>query len=62
MMWLLIIQKAVKSGITVADWDLTVAQSPSLLSDDGIHIKGRQGNELYADLILKSLQAAQPMP
>jgi len=48
--------------ITVADWDLTVAQSPSLLSDDGIHIARNQGNELYAELILRALEATQPMP
>ncbi|MCL2111393.1 MAG: hypothetical protein FWH32_03935 [Clostridiales bacterium] len=50
------------SYITVADWDLTVAQSPSLLSSDGVHIARRQGNELYADLILRALEVAQPMP
>ena len=50
------------SYITVADWDLTIAQSPKLLGGDGIHIKGRQGNELYADLILRALQVARPKP
>jgi hypothetical protein len=50
------------SYITVADWDLTVAQSPSLLSDDGIHISKAQGNELYADLIVKALEVTKPMP
>ena len=48
------------SFITVADWDLTIAQSPSLLSGDGIHIAGRRGNELYADLILKALEVTKP--
>jgi hypothetical protein len=50
------------SYITLADWDLTIAQSPRLLSDDGIHIGGRQGNELYADLILRALEVTKPMP
>ena len=49
------------SYITVADWDLTIAQSPSLLGDDGIHISKKQGNQLYADLILRALEAAKPM-
>ena len=48
------------SYITVADWDLTIAQSPSLLSDDGIHIAKNQGNALYADLILKALEVSKP--
>jgi len=48
--------------VTVADWDLTVAQSPGLLSDDGIHIAKNQGNTLYADLILRALEVAQPKP
>jgi hypothetical protein len=48
------------SFITVADWDLTIAQSPGLLSSDGIHLAGKRGNELYADLILKALEVAQP--
>jgi len=48
--------------IAVADWDLTIIKSPSLLSDDGIHIGKRQGNELYATLILWALEVAQPMP
>ena len=52
----------VYSYITVADWDLTIAQSPSLLSDDGIHINRKQGNELYASLILRALEWTQPMP
>ena len=52
----------VYSYITVADWDLTIAQSPGLLSDDGIHVGKRQGNELYASLILAALEKAQPMP
>ena len=46
--------------VTVADWDLTVAQSPGLLGDDGIHIGKRQGNELYANMILGALEATQP--
>ena len=48
--------------VTVADWDLTIAQSPGLLSGDGIHIAGRRGNELYADLILRALEVTQPKP
>lgn len=48
------------SYITVADWDLTIAQSPGLLSDDGIHISKKQGNGIYADLILHALEAAKP--
>ena len=52
----------VYSYITVADWDLTIAQSPSLLSNDGVHINRRQGNELYATLILRALESTQPMP
>ena len=48
--------------ITVADWDLTVAQSPGLLSSDGIHIAKNQGNALYAELILRALEVAQPRP
>ena len=50
------------SYITAADWDLTVSQSPNLLSDDGIHIGKKQGNELYAELILRALEAIKPMP
>ena len=48
--------------IAVADWDLTIAQSPSLLSSDGVHIAKRQGNELYAELILRALEVASPKP
>jgi len=48
--------------VTVADWDLTIAQSPNLLSDDGIHIAKAQGNVLYADLIVRALEFAQPRP
>jgi len=47
--------------ITVADWDSTVSQSPSLLSDDMVHIARKQGNELYADLILRALESTMPM-
>ena len=47
--------------ITVADWDLTIAQSPGLLADDGIHIRKKQGNELYANLILSALDVTRPM-
>jgi hypothetical protein len=50
------------SYIAVADWDMTIAQSPSLLADDNVHINGKQGNELYADLILRALEVARPMP
>ena len=50
------------SYIAVADWDMTIAQSPSLLVDDNVHIKNKQGNELYADLILKALEVTMPMP
>ena len=50
------------SYITIADWDLTIVQSPSLLSDDGIHISKKQGNEIYAKLILRALEVAKPMP
>jgi len=49
------------SYITVADWDLTIAQSPSLLGDDGIHVSKSQGNDLYASLILKALEVTRPM-
>jgi len=48
--------------VTVADWDLTIAQNPSLLSDDGIHVAGTQGNVLYADLIVRALEVSQPRP
>jgi len=48
--------------VTVADWDLTIAQSPSLLSDDGIHIAKNQGNVLYAELIVRALEVSQPKP
>ena len=48
--------------VTVADWDLTIAQSPGLLSSDGIHIAKGQGNQLYAELILRALEVAQPKP
>ena len=48
--------------VTVADWDLTIKQSPSLLGDDGIHIAGNQGNVLYADLILRALEVSKPKP
>ena len=48
--------------VTVADWDLTIAQSPNLLADDGIHIARSQGNVLYAELILRALEVAQPRP
>ncbi|MDR3305636.1 MAG: hypothetical protein LBS85_06405 [Clostridiales Family XIII bacterium] len=50
------------SYITVADWDLTIAQSPALLGDDGIHINGSKGNALYADLIVSALEVAKPKP
>jgi len=50
----------VYSFVTVADWDLTIAQSPALLSDDGIHIARNQGNVLYAELILRALEVTQP--
>lgn len=50
------------SYITAADWDMTIAQSPGLLSDDGVHISGKQGNEVYAELILRALEATKPMP
>ena len=50
------------SYITAADWDLTVSQSPNLLSDDGIHVAKKQGNDLYASLIVSALEVAQPMP
>ena len=50
------------SFITAADWDQTIVQSPRLLADDGIHIRYKQGNELYADLILKALKVTQPKP
>jgi len=50
----------VYSFVTVADWDLTIAQSPNLLGDDGIHIAKNQGNILYAELILRALEAARP--
>jgi len=46
--------------VTVADWDLTISQSPSLLAKDGIHIAKAQGNVLYADLIVRALEFAQP--
>ena len=46
--------------ITVADWDMTISQSPGLLADDGIHVSKKQGNELYADLILRALEVARP--
>jgi len=49
------------SYITVADWDSTIAQSPSLLSDDGIHISRKQGNEVYANLIMRALEETRPM-
>jgi len=49
------------SYITVADWDLTIAQSPALLSDDGVHVAKSQGNQLYADLILRALEVTRPM-
>ena len=49
------------SYITVADWDLTVSQNPNLLADDGIHIGKKQGNELYAELILRALEATKPL-
>ena len=52
----------VYSYVTVADWDLTILKSPSLLSDDGIHIAKNQGNTLYADLILRALEVTQPKP
>lgn len=52
----------VYSFVTVADWDLTIAQSPALLSSDGIHIARNQGNVLYASLILRALEVAQPRP
>jgi len=48
--------------ITVADWDLTIVQSPGLLSDDGVHVGKKQGNELYANLILRALEVSKPMP
>ena len=48
--------------ITVADWDLTIGQSTGLLSDDGIHIAKKQGNDLYAELILRALEVTKPMP
>jgi len=48
--------------VTVADWDLTIAQSPALLSSDGIHIANNQGNVLYANLIVRALEVAQPKP
>ena len=48
--------------VTVADWDLTIAQSPSLLSGDGIHVAGSQGNVLYADLIVRALEVSKPRP
>jgi len=48
--------------VTVADWDSTIAQSPSLLADDGVHISGNRGNALYADLILRAIEATQPKP
>jgi len=48
--------------VTVADWDLTIAQSPALLSSDGVHIAGNQGNVLYAELILRALEVALPRP
>ena len=51
----------VYSYITVADWDMTVAQSPALLADDGIHISKRQGQELYATLIERALEVSRPM-
>jgi len=50
------------SYIAVADWDMTVSGSPGLLADDGIHIRGSQGNEVYANLILKAVEAAKPKP
>ena len=48
--------------VTLADWDLTIAQSPSLLGADGIHISKSQGNTLYADLIVRALEVTQPRP
>ncbi|MCL1896053.1 MAG: hypothetical protein FWG03_05845 [Clostridiales bacterium] len=48
--------------ITLADWDLTIVQSPGLLSDDGVHVGNKQGNKIYADLILLALEAAKPRP
>jgi len=48
--------------VTVADWDLTIAQSPNLLSDDGVHIARNQGNVLYAELIVRALEVAKPRP
>ena len=48
--------------ITVADWDFTIAQCPELLSDDGVHVGKKQGNELYANLILRALESAKPKP
>jgi len=48
--------------VTVADWDSTIAQSPSLLAGDGVHISGSRGNALYADLILRAIEASQPKP
>jgi|GEM_PF-2107126 len=50
------------SYITIADWDMTISQSPGLLGADGIHISKSQGNDLYASLILKALEVARPMP
>ena len=48
--------------VTVADWDMTIVQSPDLLADDGIHIAKNQGNVLYANLIVSALKATQPKP
>ena len=47
--------------ITAADWDMTITQSPGLLSDDGVHVGKKQGNELYARLILRALEVTKPM-
>jgi len=48
--------------VTVADWELTIKQSPNLLSNDGVHIARNQGNVLYAELIVRALEVSQPKP
>jgi len=48
--------------VTVADWNAAIRDHRDLLAADGLHMKGRDSMQLYANLIAKAIDQASRKP
>jgi len=48
--------------VTVADWNAAIRDHRDLLAADGLHMKGRDSMQLYANLIARAIDQASRKP